>query len=71
MFTATALNPEHVFSIVSLNSILPTIINIYQSNRLQIASIIVEITLTNVFVNYANFADLFYLDLASKFSKHI
>ena len=45
--------------------------SVYISYRLQITSLIAKKGFIKIFTKYANFANMFSLDLASKFSKYI
>ena len=70
------LDPESeifVVHIILLSSVaLPSYssLDIYPFRRLQIASLITEEAPIKVFVKYADFADVFSPDLASKLPKH-
>ena len=69
-FAAVVLDPKHetfVFYIASLNC---TLLNIYPSRRTQISGLITKEVSTEVPDKYVNFADVFFLDLTSKFPKH-
>lgn len=69
-FAAIALDPEHESFVVYVASLSSTPLDIHPSRRLQIADLIAKEALINVSVKYANFVDVFSLDLASKLSKH-
>ena len=77
-FAAVALDPKHETFVVyfaSLSSIMllcstPLDINIHLFSRPQIANLMVKEVFIKDFVKYADFADVFFLDLASKLPKH-
>ena len=83
-FAATAFDPEHetfvvhvaflssVPSLSSVTSLSSTSLDadIYPSRRPQKADLIAEEAITKVPVEYANFADVFFPDLASKLPKY-
>ena len=72
-FAAAVLDPEHetfVVHVASLNSTPLTDADVHLSHRPQIAGLIVEKAPTKVPAEYADFADMFSPDLASKLPKH-
>lgn len=73
-FATTILNLEYeifVVYIISLYFTVLTDINIHPFHKLQIASLIAKKTLIKVFVKYAEFVNIFFLDLASKLPEYI
>ena len=74
MFATITLDLEYkifIAHIAFLNFTLFTNVDIHPSHRPQIASLIVKKAPIKVFNKYADFADVFSLDLAFKFPKHI
>ena len=77
-FTVTALNLEcetfivYVMFLSFIASLSSTLLNanVHPSYRPEIASLIAKKASTKVPNKYANFADIFYLDLAFKLFKH-
>ena len=65
-FAVAALDPRHETFVVHVASLSSTPLN-----RPQISGLIVEEALTKVFVEYSNFADVFFPDVASELPKHI
>ena len=63
----------HIVYIVSDSSdLLPNsfLLDVYPSQRPRISGLIVEETLIKVSAKYSDFADVFFLDLASKLPKY-
>ena len=59
-----------VVYVISFNSTPRTNSNIYLSHKLKIVDLIIEKAFTKIYVNYANFVDVFSLDLAFKLCKY-
>ena len=55
---------------MSFNSTSLINVNIYLLHKPQLAGLIAKKTFMEIFAKYANFADIFSLDLASKLFKH-
>ena len=78
-FAATALNLESEILVVYIGSLnfnalpssSPLELNVYPFRRPYISSLIAKETSIKVPVKYSDFANVFFPDLASKFSKHI
>ena len=70
-FAITTLELEHETFIVyvALFSFIPLNTNIYLSCKLQIAGLIAKKVLIKIFAKYIEFANMFFLDLASKLLK--
>ena len=74
-FVAIELNPEYETYIVHVRSVnfaaLPSssLLNVYLSRKLQIASLLAKKAPTKIPAEYSDFADVFSADLASKLSK--
>ena len=56
---------------VAFLSFTPLDAGVYPYRKPQITDLIAKKTFTKIFVKYIDFADIFFLDLASEFSKHI
>ena len=73
-FAAAALDPEHetyVVHVLSLSStLLVASLNVHLFQRPQISGLIAKKTPTKVSAKYLDFADVFFLDLASELFKH-
>ena len=69
-FAAAALNSEDETYVVHVASLSSTPLNVHPSQRPQISGLIAEKALTKVLDKYADFANVFSLDLASKLSEH-
>ena len=69
-FVVVTLDPEHITFVVHVASFSSTPLNVHLSRRPQISSIIVKETSSKVTNEYIDFANVFSLNLASKFPKH-
>ena len=72
-FVVVVLDSEHetfIIHIVLLNPILLTNIDVHLSCKLQIASLGAKKAFTKIFTKYADFAKIFFPDLASKLFKY-
>ena len=69
-FAAAALDLKHEIFVIHVASLNFILLDVYPFHRSQIFGFITKEALTKVFNEYVNFADIFFLDLASKFSKH-
>ena len=77
-FAATSLDPKSEIFIVHVASLSfnalpnssPLELDIHLSRRPQISGLIAKETPTKVSLKYLDFADVFFLDLASKFSEY-
>ena len=73
-FAAAALDPEHetyVVHVASLSSApLVASLDVHPSRRPQISGLIAEEAPTKVPAKYSDFADVFFLDLATELPKH-
>ena len=69
-FAAATLDPEHETYVVHVASLSSTLLDVHPSRRPQISGLIAEEASTKVPDKYANFADIFFLDLASKLPKY-
>ena len=67
---ATAFNPKYETYVVYVASLGSTLLNIHSFWRSQISGLITEKASTKIPDKYANFADIFFPDLASKLSEH-
>ena len=72
-FAAAALNPEHETYVVHVASIRSTplaSLNVHPSREPQIFGLIAEKTPKKIPAEYSDFADIFFLDLATKLPEH-
>ena len=75
-FAAAALDPEHktyliyVGSVSSDTSLSSSLLDVYPFRKPQISGLIAEEAPTKVLAKYADFADVFSLDLASELPEH-
>lgn len=65
-FATTVLDPEYEIFVIYLVSLNSTQFNVYPFYRLQIADLIAKETSIKIFAKYADFANIFFLDLESK-----
>ena len=70
-FAAVAFNPKHKTYVVHVASFGSTPLNVHLFCKSQISGLIAKKAPTKVFKKYANFANIFSPDLASKLPKHI
>lgn len=70
-FAAIALNIKYETFIVYILSLNSTPLNVYLSHKPKIASLIAKEALREVFVKFANFADVFFSDLMFKLFEYI
>lgn len=72
-FTAAALDLKYepfIVYVVLFHSTLLTHVNIYPSYKSQIVGLIAKKDFIKISTKYANFADVFFLDLNFKLCKH-
>ena len=69
-FAAAALDPEHETYVVHIASLSSSPLDFYPSWRPQIFGLIAKKAPTKIPDKYANFADVFSLDLASELHKY-
>ena len=72
-FAAVIVDLEHEIFVVYITSFSFLLLNnadIYPFYRLQIVSLIAKKALIKISIKYTNFANMFFLDLISKFPKH-
>ena len=69
-FVIVALEPKHITFINHIASLNFTSFNIYLSRKPQIIRLIAKKASIKVFIEYANFVKIFFLDLTFELSKH-